>query len=88
MTKAVKVERVKLLKAFKFLPGQKEASELINFFGVVRMLAAGVHVHGILVILFLNFPFFPLLHLCNVDIRVTETVPAAPDRVDKAWLRR
>ena len=88
MTKAVKVERVKLLKAFKFLPGQKEASELINFFGVVRVLAAGIHIHGILVVLFLNFPFFPLLHLCNVGIRVRKMVPAALDRVDKAWLRR
>ena len=84
----MKVERVKLLKAFKFLPGQKEASELINFFGVVRMLAASIHIHCILVVLFLNFPFFPLLHLCNVGIRVTERVPAALDRVDKAWLRR
>lgn len=88
MTKAVKVERLKLLKAFKFSPGQKETSELINFFEVVRMLAASIHIHGILVILFLNFPFFPLLHLCNVGIRVREMVPAALDRVDKAWLRR
>ena len=84
MTKAVKVERLKLLKAFKFSPRQKETSELINFFGVVRVLAAGIHIHGILVVLFLNFPFFPLLHLCNVDIRVMERVPAALDRVDKA----
>ena len=52
------------------------------------MLTASVHIHGILVILFLNFPFFPLLHLCNVDIRVMERVPAALDRVDKAWLQR
>ena len=47
------------------------------------MLAAGVHIHCILVILFLNFPPFPL-HLCNVDIRVMERAPAALDRVDKA----
>ena len=52
------------------------------------MLAAGFHIHGILVILFLNFPFFPLLHLCNVGIRVMERVPAALDRVDKAWVQR
>ena len=50
------------------------------------MLAAGVHIHGILVILFLNF--FPLLHLCNVGIRVMERVPMALDRVDKAWVQR
>ena len=52
------------------------------------MFAAGVHIHGILVILFLNFPFFLLLHLCNVGIRVMERVPAALDKADKAWLQR
>ena len=56
---------------------------MINFFGVVSMLAACVHIHGIFVILFLHFSFSPL-HLCNVEIRVMERVPSALDIEDKA----
>ena len=71
------------LNCSDFSPGQEEASELVNFFGVVCVLAACVHIHGILVILFLNFSFSPF-HLCNVEIRVMERVPAALDKEDKA----
>ena len=75
-----------LFEGLYFSPGQEEASELVNFFGGVCMLAACVHIHGILVILFLNFSFSPL-HLCNFEIRVMERVPTALDKEDKALVQ-
>ena len=51
------------------------------------MFGAGAHVHGILVILLLDFPLFPV-HLCNFEIRAMERVQVVLDRVDKAQVGR
>ena len=68
-------------------PGQKKTPELVNFSGIVSMLGAGAHVHGILVILLLDFPLLPV-HLCNFEIRAMERVQVVLDRVDKAQVGR
>ena len=54
-----------------FSPGQKEISELVNFFGAISVFVTVGHIYGIFVILLLDFAFF-LLHICNVGIIAME----------------